>query len=139
MVRQKNWPLLLSAFLREKRKADFVWGENDCLLLAADGVLAITGSDPAAQWRRKYASKEEAVELLKAHGGVRGIITEGLGIEPHHEIMKAMRGDVAMINTPEGHAAGIVDDSGQFIAAPNYGGKGLVRVPLAAALKIWSY
>lgn len=138
LTRLEGWPMKLSLFLRERRSMPFAWGRNDCLIFAADGVLAITGFDPAAAWRG-YASEEEAQALLKEHGGVAGLIHKGLGCRYHRERLKARRGDVAMMKLTSGVTAGIVDDTGERIAVPLADNNTLVRLPLTAAWRIWSY
>ena len=137
--RKQNWPLLLSAFLRDRKDAAFIWGANDCLMFAADAVLALTGFDPAAQWRGRYSTKEEAEALLHEFGGVPGLITKGLGIEGHDKVLKAKRGDVVMVSTDAGLAGGVIDDRGTGIAVPTPEGNGWKRLPLSSAVKVWGY
>lgn len=135
--RLEGWPLKLSAFLRDRQFMPFEWGKNDCLMFPADAVLAITGFDPAAEWRG-YSTQEEAEKLLKELG-VTGLITKGLGFKGHREILKAKRGDVAMMKLPSGVTGGIVDDTGKRIAVPLADNNTLVRIPLKMAWRIWSY
>jgi len=132
VTRFENWPLLLSAYLTERRAMPFEWGGNDCLTFAAKGVHAMTGVDFSLNYPA-YSTEAEAIELLNANGGYEGIITAALG-EGTDKYKTARRGDVAlvMMGNP---SAGLVDDSGQRVAVlvPN----GLIRVPLTSAIKVW--
>lgn len=141
-TRKRNWPILLSQFLQGRAKSPFVWGENDCLMFAADAVREITAEDfdPAQEWRGTYSTHDEAAALLQANGGVAGIITKGLGVPSHKNILMAQRGDVAMVRSATGElAGGVVDDTGQFVVVPNAAGLGTQRIPLMNAIRVWSY
>jgi len=132
VTRFDNWPMLLSAYLTERRTMPFAWGSNDCLTFAAKGVLAMTGQDFSANYPA-YETEAEATALLNANGGYSGIISACLG-DGTDKFKTARRGDVAlvMMGNP---SAGLVDDTGQRIAVlvPS----GLIRVPLSRALRIW--
>jgi hypothetical protein len=140
MVRRiENWPLLLSAFLRARRDVPFQWGENDCVMFAADAVRAITGVDYAAGWRGTYSTEEQAADLLKSGGGIDSIITDALGIKGTRNLLLGRRGDVVTCKTSFGRVAGIIDDTGQRIAVPMTDEKTLVRLPLNMGWRVWSY
>lgn len=128
--------MLLSRFLRERRNVAFAWGTNDCMLFAADAVYAMTGTDPAVRWRG-YDSKDAAETIIRDTGGVNRLITEGLGVEPHQNPLRARRGDVVAMELPGGWTAGVVDDTGQRIVSVTE--EGITRLPLKLAAFIWSY
>lgn len=132
VTRYDNWPLLLSAYLTERRTMPFAWGSNDCLTFAAKGVEAMTGHDFSAEYPA-YTTEAEAIDILNSNGGYEGIINACLGAGTD-KYKTAHRGDVAlvMMGNP---SAGLVDDTGQRIAllVPS----GLIRVPLSRALKVW--
>lgn len=49
------------------------WGSDDCVLWVADILRAATGRDPAADFRGRYSSKEEAYGLIGPRGLAFGI------------------------------------------------------------------
>ncbi|GAB3282694.1 hypothetical protein GCM10027347_59080 [Larkinella harenae] len=134
MVRRDNWPMLYSQYLRERMKMPFQWGVNDCMNFVAKGVEAITGEDFFTPFIG-YDTEETAQEKLDVHGGVIGIISAVLG-PGHRQSMQARRGDVVIVKMPD-ITGGLVDDSGNRIALVTK--NGLIRVPLSAAWRIWSY
>ena len=46
------------------------WGEADCFTAAGDLFLHLWGVDPVATLRGAYASRREAVAILRARGGL---------------------------------------------------------------------
>lgn len=132
VARFDNWPLLLSAYLTQRRAMPFEWGSNDCLTFAAKGVHAMTGVDFSADYPA-YSTEAEAIDLINQHGGVEAIITAALG-EGTDKVLTAQRGDVALITIGD-PVAGLVDDTGQRIAVFIRGG--LIRIPITRASKLW--
>lgn len=132
--RHDNWPMMLSAYLTERLAMPFAWGSNDCLTFAAGLVERLTGYDFAAQYPA-YSNPVQANAIMTEHGGVEAIITACLG-EPVDKYRMARRGDIVLIMMPE-PSAGVVDDSGQRIAA--IGATGMVRLPLSKAHLVWRY
>jgi hypothetical protein len=94
MTRVVGWPRLLAEYVnsvsRRAATEKFSFGSFDCAHLAADWIRLCTGDDPLADYRGKYASKEQAEalapDLLEA-------IKAQLG-EPVHP-SQGMRGDIA--------------------------------------------
>lgn len=132
--RLEDWPKRLSAFLDERRDMPFEWGKNDCLTFLAKGAEAMTGNDYYSKYEG-YATEIEANEKLKEHGGIVKIIEYYFGVGLRNPL-KAHRGDIALIKVPE-LTAGIVDDSGQYIAVVTK--EGLRRLPLEKAWRIWRF
>jgi len=135
VTRKDNWPMLLSEYLKERRDMPFQWGIHDCMMFLAYGVERLTGEAFYPPYSN-YETEEGAKLMLAQNGGVTGIITTCLG-DPHKDFMRARRGDAVIVKMPE-IAGGIVDDSGQRIAAVSLK-DGLVKLPLSQALRIWSY
>lgn len=71
--RLRDWQSRFRSCVREHQRP-FSWGVQDCCLFAADHVLAITGQDPAAEWRGSYANELGAGRLLQRLGGVRTLL-----------------------------------------------------------------
>jgi len=47
---------ILSAYIDAKEREPFAWGTNDCLMVVAGAVQAVTGVDHAADFRGRYSS-----------------------------------------------------------------------------------
>jgi len=134
MVRKENWPLELSAFLKEKYSEPFKWGENDCMLFVSKCVEKLTGVNFYNEYLG-YDTEAGAKEVLKKNNGVIGIINKCLG-DGSKNPLTAKRGDIAIVKMPE-ITAGIVDDTGQNIAVVNK--NGIYRLPIKSAMRVWSY
>lgn len=131
-----DWPVRLSAYLDERRRMPFEWAVQDCMAFVAKGVEALTGTDFFTGFS-DYLDEASAKVMLENNGGPFGIINQCLGMGSK-DIMNAKRGDVALVDMPEGLCGGLVDDSGQFIALVTQA-DGLRRVPLNKAIRVWSY
>lgn len=134
MVRFENWPSLLSKFLSEQKLKEFEWGINDCVMFGGKAVEALTGRNYYQEYVG-YTTEEEALEIIAKNDGIQNLISKHLGT-PSNKILKASRGDLALLRMPY-FVCGVVDDSGQFVAAMT--DKGYVRRPLRHASCIWSY
>lgn len=132
--RLEDWPMRLSNFLNDRRDMPFEWGVNDCLTFLAKGAEAMTGINYYEKYSG-YSTEQEANEKLKEYGGIKAIIDSYLG-PGSKNILKAKRGDVALVKCPE-YMAGIVDDSGRFVALVSK--NGLIRVPLEKASRVWGF
>jgi hypothetical protein len=90
-------PERLAALIEARRHTPFAWGTHDCCLFAADAVLATTGADPAAEWRGRYDSEAEALELLGARG-LEGTVADAMAAfgAPECPVLAAQRGDVVL-------------------------------------------
>lgn len=141
--RFEDWPKRLSQHITATVGLPFVWGERDCCLWACDGLRAMTGVDPAAPFRGRYASERQAYGALKrfAGGGVAetaAVICAGLGWREVKPRM-AQRGDVVLATGagPDGAARdvlGLIGSNGlPLVMAPT----GLTELPLAAVQRAW--
>ena len=129
-VRHADWPERLHQFIEDRREAVFLWGERDCCLFAADALRAMCGSDFGAGYRGKYKSAAGAARILLRQGGVAGVADRFLVRAP---TLMAGRGDVVLIDSPEGDALGVC--IGRQIAAQ--GKDGVVFLELSAAKGAW--
>lgn len=132
VARLENWPMELSSFLQEKQNEPFAWGRNDCLTFVAQALFCITGNDYYYEYSG-YDSEQGAKEILESHGGIIKIIEKHFG-RGTSNTLKAGRGDIAIVKCPD-LMAGIVDDSGRYIALVTH--EGLRRFPLEKAIKVW--
>ena len=95
-----DWPSALAAFMESRERMPFAWGRNDCVLFAADAVVAMTGHDLATPSNRCYRSARGAAGVLKrlGHGGVAalaGARFPALGW-PSVAVSYAQRGDIGV-------------------------------------------
>lgn len=126
----------LRAVILAKLAARFAWGAADCCMLVADGVLALTGRDPAHDLRGTYQSRVGAARVVRALGGWRTLLGDRVG--PRLDVgQPPWPGDVALLG-PDGRgvagvALGLVF-GGTVIAQ---GAHGLVTVPQSAIVDMW--
>jgi hypothetical protein len=113
----------------------FAWGINDCCIFAADGVIAVSGNDPASDLRGTYSSAIAAARVLKDIGGI-----EGAGDRTGERIppLNAQVGDVGLITAadPTGaFAEALAVCTGELWVAPSE--RGLHAHQLTAARLAW--
>lgn len=60
----------IGEYLKQATRLRHRWGETDCCLWPADWVLQRRGFDPAAQWRGRYSTEEQALEFVTEAGGM---------------------------------------------------------------------
>lgn len=137
--RLPDWPSRLTAHLAEARSRAFAWGDFDCCLFVADGLLAMSGEDLAAGLRGGYSDKLSAYRLVKQEGGAGleeladkiFLAAGGASVGP----LYARRGDPVLVETESGPALGLVDLSGYrvAVAAPS----GFLLLPLSEGRRAW--
>lgn len=135
-MRYEDWPSRLNAIICEALDRPFAYGEHDCSLFAADVVLALTGVDPAQQFRGKYRTEQAAYRLLARSGGLAAVaqsVAREHGFEPVLPTL-AQRGDVVLFHNDGRPTLGVVDLAGR-IAAP--GPQGLAFLPITEAIMAW--
>lgn len=133
LIRFEDWPNRLAEFMKGAEKRPFSWGEWDCCLLAADCVLALTGTDPASDVRGRYTTRLGAARLIK--GDFPGLIRRITATHGMAEINPrlAQRGDVCLVDSPMGEALGICVGAWIACAGPD----GLTLLPLKSAICAW--
>jgi len=130
-MRKPNWPEILFEELAKMAKREFIRGECDCCLFAADIVLAMTGEDYAAAYRGKYKTKKGAASALRKYGG--GTIETSIPLD-EIPVNYAGRGDLVLADLPNGPAVGICIGA---IAAFKAAGKGLAYIPITECRMAW--
>lgn len=131
LVRRPNWPELLHAYIESRRFMPFEWGHNDCGLFAADAIIAITGTDLAADLRGYKSGRGAASRIAKA-GGMRGLA--GSLIEKKHGF--ASRGDLVLVELDARETFGVVAGNG-FWCGP--GENGLVFRPMSEVVTAFGF
>jgi hypothetical protein len=99
-------------------------------MFAADVVECMTGFDYAAEFRGRYKSRIGAARVLMQNGGLPGILERLFDEVPPAQ---AQRGDVALLDTDNGPALGIV--TGAIAAAA--GESGLALIPMRFWMQAW--
>ena len=131
MTRLPDWPDRLSVLVARAHTQLFTWGSHDCCMWAADAVQALTGHDPAADLRGRYADAPSAMHTLRAVGGLlgagrrTGVRLAGPGY--------ARDGDVALVH--DGRRPMLAVRVGDvWMAAAT---RGLMALPTGAARMAW--
>jgi hypothetical protein len=134
-IRLEGWEGRLAALVEARRHVPFQWGVNDCLMFAADAVLAVTGRDPAENHRGWYDDKGSALRhLARGHGSLWKAVEYHLGAAGN--VVDARRGDIAIGTWSDdlpGMTLGVV--LGAHVATP--GPEGLVFNGLRTAMRAW--
>lgn len=124
------WRASLDALVAARMRQPFEWGEHDCCMWAADCVLAMTGTDHAADVRGSYSDAAGALRVLAQLGGIEAVGGRaGAPVAP----FGASVGDV-----------GLVESTGRPLLAVCIGAvwlapaaAGLAAHPLTDASKAW--
>lgn len=149
--RHEDWPQRLHEFIESRRRTAFDWESNNCCFFACDGILTITGLDPAAgMFREVCHGALDAARLVRKHGGVEAIAEaqcEACGF-PEVPVLLAQRGDVLLMDVdrkyrPVGSpGAGFAAQAVAGICIGTHGAfagpKGLEFMPLAQCRRAWA-
>lgn len=63
-MRVERWHSKLLAYIDRQEREPFAYGVNDCLLMTAGAIEAVTGVDHAAPFRGKYQTMQEGRALI---------------------------------------------------------------------------
>lgn len=142
MQRKHEWPELFSEFLLSHASTSFAWGTNDCAVFSADGMEAMTGTDPMADLRG-YTTEAEAMQRIADVTGGKSLedaavwIASKYGFTERTHTLLAQRGDLVLYRNGDTLACGLVHLNGRDIVSP--GPKGIIRMPLSSAYRVWTY
>lgn len=133
--RQDGWRGRLFAMIEERRRRPYEAGTQDCGLFAADAVEAITGRDPASEFRGRYRTIEEGFAALRSAGYADHVeFAASLFPElvaPFVAENAIVVGDLAVVEGEGGPSVGVVTgDVIQVVAADGIG-----VVPLRRAVR----
>lgn len=102
MFKKEGWPEFLNDYLNSVRTKPFgPWGRYDCCLFTADGGIAMTGEDFAADFRGKYDDPASAYAALQDFAG-GGILPTMEKLALQHGLapvapLRAQRGDFVLL------------------------------------------
>lgn len=141
MKRLTDWEERLGLFIAENRERQFAWGEWDCILFACAAVEAMTGTDPAAEYRGRYDDAKGAALALRELG--QGTLVKTIDATfPHRPFGKAQRGDIVLFRGSAGICMGAFglfvgeEALADAIATPKR--EGLVSIPRSLFEKAWA-
>lgn len=135
-MRVEGWEKRLSDYLQSGQKQDFVWGERDCVLLAVDVVLILTGIDLenaiSGGIRGTYTDRDSATSRMQALG-----VTPQQVFDAHFARVKpslAARGDIVYRKRDIGGTFGIVFN-GKAVYRAETGG--FIFEPISLVKSAW--
>lgn len=133
MKREDGWEQRLVETTTAKLRKPWAWGEHDCVICAADCILAVTGEDLAEEFRGQYDNEREAWDLLARLGypDLGALVSSRL---PEIEPRDAGRGDVVLMSGEEGDFIAVCD--GRTAIGPR-APRGLTHSPMSLAKRAW--
>lgn len=127
------WPQRLLAHVEAAGKQGHVWAVNDCALFTCNWIKAMTGYDPASDYRGRYTSGIGSLKALKKYGTGELITTFDQLMPSRVSPLRARRGDAVAINTDIGPALGLcIGPRAVFVALD-----GLAFRSSAAVVAVW--
>lgn len=115
LTRRSDWRVRLNEAIRLLRRQPLVWGENDCGIgLAAKAIEAMTGIDPAAEFRGKYSTAAGALKLIK-QAGFDDLESYARSLLPEVHPSTAKAGDIAFLAGDELGAFGVFNGDGHIL------------------------
>ena len=132
MKRLPDWRQRLGEYVAGIAKTPFAPGSADCALFAADAILAMTGTDPAAGFRGRYKTLKGGFKRLQKAGyaDLAALVAAHLAEIP---VAMAQVGDIAILSADGEAALGVVQ--GDRIYVRSLGG--LATVPLLSAERMF--
>jgi hypothetical protein len=140
MTRLPDWQARLDSFLRTHADDPFVYGSWDCCLFVCSAIHAMTGVDPAEDFRDNYKSRGEAYRAIKAATGGTSVqaivanITAKLQM-PEIPVRRAQTGDVVLIERARDFSLGLIALNWSEIIVCRT--QGLCRISLTHAVRAW--
>lgn len=102
-MRLNDWQSRLSMTIHARREVPFDFANWNCLMWAADAIIACKGEDVLANYRGKYKDEKSAARLLRRIDGVKtsqSFLEKKLGIKAR-AIAFARPGDIVLVNPSE--------------------------------------
>ena len=139
MRRRADWEARLFEFLDQAATRPYTWGVHDCCMFTCDAVWAITGTDPAAPFRGRYADRNSAYRELRRFGGgglreTAEKIADAHGC-PKIRVENAQRGDVVLMDGGGGLTLGFMDLLGLHVLSVM--AVGYAAVEVSRGLAAW--
>lgn len=92
----------LFEFLEQAGRTPFVYGDHDCLLYPSNWCRAVTGIDPAADFRGRYHTHIGALRILNREGGLLALAERQMTAAGLADVAPdaVVAGDVAVVRAP---------------------------------------
>jgi hypothetical protein len=142
LVRKEYWATRgFNDFLVARARVPFTWGSNDCALMAADGIEAMTGVDIACDFRGRYSTEEEAFALIRAVTGGETVADAAAYCAEKFDLPEwvypwgASRGDLVILPDQGRLISGLVHLNGRDVVA--VGEAGLKRLAFTDVIRAW--
>jgi len=133
-MRIENWTTRLDNVLADAEARHFAWGKHDCCLFADAAHEAVTGTRLVPEAIEAYTDEKSAYRYLKKRfKTIEGMAAQLLGDSCDPAF--AGRGDIAMVQSGERFAVGVIDLTGENIAFVD--AEGMARLPRSVGLKFW--
>jgi hypothetical protein len=94
-----DWTERLEPVLEAQSLRAFAYGNWDCCLFVADAALAMTGFDPAADYRGAYGDYGSGLKILRAKTGKRNLAGWADLFYPRTAPALAHRGDWGLVKS----------------------------------------
>lgn len=129
-MKRETWKADLRSYLAAQADTPFRLGFYDCGAFAGGAIEAMTGENPHAAVAGKYKTMAGALRALKRLGH-EDHIAYAASVMDEIDPLYAQFGDIAVVDSPEGPALGVVVGSHIEIRTPE--GRGVV--PLTDAVR----
>jgi cell wall-associated NlpC family hydrolase len=134
MNRKPGWEERLIEVVADHSRRPFSWGGkgggSDCHMMAMDAVAAITGTDPYADERGRYATRIGALRRFTSRG-FRWLGDAYAAVLQEVPPALAQRGDIGLVLVDDGKGGTV--EAAVVILPPHAHGKsetGAIRVPV---------
>lgn len=140
MRRFDDWPTRLQRYIDASICMSFRYGQHDCCLFTADCIRAMTGADLAEWFRGRYATRKDALALIRERTG-RGNVEAVAEYAAHErglvevQVAFAQRGDMALIGRGRSSLLGVVSLSGVDVMCLMQ--KQIMRVDFEHVTRVW--
>ena len=136
LKRVPDWRFRLGQIIESARELQFDWGTFDCALHVSNCVRAITGTDPAANYRGTYSDEQGAAQIYGTSlESFVASFAASLGM-PEVPVTLARRGDVVFLDNDTAQGAiGVISLDARFASCA--GGKGLVLLRIDRWKRAW--
>lgn len=112
-MKKLNWQNDFLQLVQDRHDTAFEWGATDCVLFAADAVLAMTDVDPAKASRGKYKTETGAKKHLASQYGDLYKAWDGK-LERLEHVNFVQNGDVVVFDGALGITSGIYWNGGVY-------------------------
>lgn len=117
----------IQSALRKWMREPFAWGKSDCMLSVADYLIDAVGVDCGGRFRGRYSTMVGCARVSGFHRDPVRPFADCVAEIPLPETHKPCRGDVGVVQMPDGPVGGIClgrkwvvrDERGLVIASPN--------------------